>query len=143
MARHHQPGHRHTRDDHDKDDRHRKPKRKREPKPKKPRKHHGTGGQPGSGDGTAKIKEQASQVITGTGPMAAAPGQMPPDYPDDAAVFGTGPGEAVEYHYHREDLYAQEYANQAGLDQYMTRERAPDLAGPGEIVTSGAANNPT
>jgi hypothetical protein len=131
LARHRQRGDRDTREDHDKDDRHRKPRR-RKPKGRKPK-----------GGATARIKEQTSQVVTGKAPMAAAPGQRPPDYPNDAAVYTTGPGQAVEYHYHREGTYADEYAQQADLQQFQTRERAPNIGGPGEIVTSGAANNPT
>ena len=126
-----QGGDHHTRNDHDADDRRRKPKRKHKPG-KKPK-----------GPGTQQIKIDAQSNVTGQDPNAATPTQQPQDYPNDSAVFTTGAGQAVEYHYHRTGTYADQYAQQDNLSQYMTAERAPNIAGPGEVVTSGAANNPT
>ena len=60
---------------------------------------------------------------------------QPQDYPDDAATFGTGPAEAVQYHYRREDLYAEQYAQ----EQIAAEQQASSAgAGPGQVgVRSG------
>ena len=36
--------------------------------------------------------------------------QQPADRPNRQAAFSTGPGEAVEYHYHRVPTYSHQYA---------------------------------
>lgn len=70
--------------------------------------------------------------------MGAAPGFYPADPANQQAVFTTGPGQAVEYNYVRVDSGPDEYAL-AQSEQY-----APvPIAGYGQMVTSGAASNPT
>lgn len=128
MARRRQRGDHDRHDDHDRDDKHRKPRRHR--RGRKPR-----------GPETKRIKAQT--VVKGREPMAGTPDKQPQDQPNETAAFSTGPGEAVEYHYHRTGTYADDYAAQAELQQFESQERAPNIGGPGEIVTSGAANNPT
>jgi hypothetical protein len=73
-------------------------------------------------------------------PSAAQAGQ-PQDYPDEAAAFSTGPGEAAQYHYTRQDLYNEQYAQ----EQVAADQQAPGYgSGPGQVsIRSGMANNPT
>ena len=59
---------------------------------------------------------------------------------DSAGLPGTGPGQAVEYNYVRVDgTGAEQYA----LAQSQQSAPVPPIAGAGQTVTSGAANNPT
>lgn len=119
---------------------HRHEKRKAKPKPKHKAKPPAK--KPAKGGATARIKATTSSTVPDRDPNQAAP-MSQPDPADEPAVFTTGPGEAVAYHYHREDTYADEYAQQDALAAYQTRERAPDITGAGQVVTSGAAGNPT
>jgi len=126
---------RRSREDHDADDRKR---RLRKPKPK-PR-HHKPAPKPPKPPVTTteRLKENSKQ--SGPDSMNAAPGHYPADPANEQAVFTTGPGEAVEYNYVRIDgTGAEEYA----LAQSEQSAPVPRIAGAGQTVTSGAANNPT
>jgi hypothetical protein len=105
----------------------RKPKPKPKPKPPAPPKTT-----------TGRLKEKSKQ--SGPASMGAAPGLYPADPPNAQAVFTTGPGQAVEYNYVRVDgTGAEEYA----LAQSQQSAAVPPIAGSGQTLTSGAANNPT
>ena len=124
------------RDDHDADDRG-KGRHKRKPKPK-PKPHHKPKPPAPPTTTTEKLKESSKQ--SGTDAMSATPGLYPADPANAQAVFTTGPGQAVEYNYVRVDgTGAEQYA----LAQSQQSAPVPPIAGAGQTVTSGAANNPT
>ena len=117
----------------DDDDRH----KRRRPKPK-PKHHKPTPKPKPPTTTTERLKALSKQ--TGNDAMRAAPGHYPPDPGNMQAVFTTGPGEAVEYNYVRVDGGGrEEYA----LAQSEQSAPVPRIAGAGQTVTSGAANNPT
>ena len=138
MARRGRSDHDRKRDDHDADDRG-KGRHKRKPKPK-PKPHHKPTppAPPTTTTTTEKLKESSKQ--SGTDAMSATPGLYPADPANAQAVFTTGPGQAVEYNYVRVDgTGAEQYA----LAQSQQSAPVPPIAGAGQTVTSGAANNPT
>jgi hypothetical protein len=127
--------HESRRDDRE-DDRDRKRRRKPKPKPK----HHKPKPKPAAPPTTTTEKLKALSRQSGNDAMMAAPGHYPPDPGNMQAVFTTGPGQAVEYNYVRVDgTGAEEYA----LAQSEQSAPVPSIAGAGQTVTSGAANNPT
>jgi hypothetical protein len=133
------PGGRNRRpEDHDRDDRDRdgRKHKRRHPKPKP--KHHKPAPKPKPPTTTTERLKALSKQ-TGNDAMMAAPGHYPPDPGNMQAVFTTGPGEAVEYNYVRVDGGNEEYA----LAQSEQSAPVPRIAGAGQTVTSGAANNPT
>ena len=136
MARRKRSDHDHKRNDHDADDRG-KGRHKRKPKPK-PKPHHKPKPPAPPTTTTEKLKESSKQ--SGTDAMSATPGLYPADPANAQAVFTTGPGQAVEYNYVRVDgTGAEQYA----LAQSQQSAPVPPIAGAGQTVTSGAANNPT
>jgi len=136
MARRKRSDHDHKRNDHDADDRG-KGRHKRKPKPK-PKPHHKPKPPAPPTTTTEKLKESSKQ--SGTDAMSATPGLYPADPANAQAVFTTGPGQAVEYNYVRIDgTGAEQYA----LAQSQQSAPVPPIAGAGQTVTSGAANNPT
>jgi len=136
MARRGRSDHDRKRDDHDADDRG-KGRHKRKPKPK-PKPHHKPKPPAPPTTTTEKLKESSKQ--SGTDAMTATPGLYPADPANAQAVFTTGPGQAVEYNYVRIDgTGAEQYA----LAQSQQSAPVPPIAGAGQTVTSGAANNPT
>jgi len=136
MARRGRSDHDRKRDDHDADDRG-KGRHKRKPKPK-PKPHHKPKPPAPPTTTTEKLKESSKQ--SGTDAMTATPGLYPADPANAQAVFTTGPGQAVEYNYVRVDgTGAEQYA----LAQSQQSAPVPPIAGAGQTVTSGAANNPT
>jgi len=136
MARRKRSDHDHKRNDHDADDRG-KGRHKRKPKPK-PKPHHKPKPPAPPTTTTEKLKESSKQ--SGTDAMTATPGLYPADPANAQAVFTTGPGQAVEYNYVRVDgTGAEQYA----LAQSQQSAPVPPIAGAGQTVTSGAANNPT
>jgi hypothetical protein len=136
MARRKRSDHDHKRNDHDADDRG-KGRHKRKPKPK-PKPHHKPKPPAPPTTTTEKLKESSKQ--SGTDAMTATPGLYPADPANAQAVFTTGPGQAVEYNYVRIDgTGAEQYA----LAQSQQSAPVPPIAGAGQTVTSGAANNPT
>jgi len=136
MARRGRSDHDRKRDDHDADDRG-KGRHKRKPKPK-PKPHHKPKPPAPPTTTTEKLKESSKQ--SGTDAMSATPGLYPADPANAQAVFTTGPGQAVEYNYVRIDgTGAEQYA----LAQSQQSAPVPPIAGAGQTVTSGAANNPT
>jgi len=136
MARRGRSDHDRKRDDHDADDRG-KGRHKRKPKPK-PKPHHKPKPPAPPTTTTEKLKESSKQ--SGTDAMSATPGLYPADPANAQAVFTTGPGQAVEYNYVRVDgTGAEQYA----LAQSQQSAPVPPIAGAGQTVTSGAANNPT
>lgn len=136
MARRGRSDHDRKRDDHDADDRG-KGRHKRKPKPK-PKPHHKP--KPPAPPTTTTEKLKASSKQSGTDAMSATPGLYPADPANAQAVFTTGPGQAVEYNYVRVDgTGAEQYA----LAQSQQSAPVPPIAGAGQTVTSGAANNPT
>ena len=123
------------REDHDADDRKHK-RKKPKPKPKHHKPPPKTPAPPTTT--TEKLKESSKQ--SGPDAMAATPGFYPADPANAQAVFTTGPGQAVEYNYVRVDgTGAEQYA----LAQSQQSAPVPPIAGAGQTVTSGAANNPT
>jgi outer membrane biosynthesis protein TonB len=115
---------------------------RRKPKPKdhtkrKPEPKDHTKRKPEPKTTTERLKEKSKQ--TGPEAMAATPGLYPQDPANAQAVFTTGPGEAVEYNYVRVDGSQEDYAL-AQSEQYAY---VPPVAGYGQTVTSGAAQNPT
>lgn len=54
-----------------------------------------------------------------------------PETHDGTGVFSTGPGGVEAYHYHRGDQTSQLYEQREDM-QVQTRERAPELKGPGQ-----------
>jgi len=136
MARRGRSDHDRKRDDHDADDRG-KGRHKRKPKPK-PKPHHKPKPPAPPTTTTEKLKESSKQ--SGTDAMSATPGLYLADPANAQAVFTTGPGQAVEYNYVRVDgTGAEQYA----LAQSQQSAPVPPIAGAGQTVTSGAANNPT
>jgi hypothetical protein len=119
----------------------RRPEHRKRPRRDRDRDRDRDRGKPGKkgtkpGDATTEIKESGKfpQSVSRM-PAAAQAGMQPQDYPDDAATFGTGPAEAVQYHYRREDLYAEQYAQ----EQIAAEQQASAAgAGPGQVgVRSG------
>jgi hypothetical protein len=102
----------------------------------KGKKKSGTPAQPGTI--TEQLKAKSTQ--SGDQAMNAVPNSYPAEPANAEAVYTTGPGQAVEYNYTRQGTYADQYAEQQS--QVVTVQGNP-VAGPGQIVTSGAANNPT
>jgi hypothetical protein len=69
---------------------------------------------------------------------AGAQAGAPTDYPDEAAAFSTGPGEAAQYHYTRQDLYAEQFAQeQIAADQAQSAGTRA-VPGPGQVGVSSA-----
>lgn len=120
----------HRKEDKDKDDRGNQHHHNKDHKPGKP---------PPAGGGpvTERIKEQSHQ--TGQDALNATPGQRPAEPANAEAVYTTGPGQAVEYNYTRQGTYSEDYARQ----QSEIMVQGNPVSGPGQVVTSGAANNPT
>lgn len=116
-----------------------RPERKAKDKRKRKDKHppaKDTGKGESTGSLTEHLKGKSTQ--SGADAMAATPGMYPPDSPNDPAVYTTGPGTVVAYNYDRQGTYAEEYA----IQQSQQDAANPALAGPGQLVSSGAANNP-
>jgi hypothetical protein len=111
---------------------HKPPKPKPKPKPKDKDKGKGNGG---GGATTKEIQATASQ---GT-PMPPGQDSYPVNPPDDQAAFSTGPGEAVQYDYTRQDMYAEQYAQeQLAAQQQQSTAGAGPVPGPGQAgVTTG------
>ena len=71
-------------------------------------------------------------------------GQQPADYPNEQAAYSTGPGEAVQYHYTRQDLYNEQYAQETLAAMQSAGSAA--VPGPGQTGVSstlGSWSNPT
>lgn len=98
--------------------------------------HKKPGKKPG-GSTTEDIKAMSTQ--SGQDALNATPGQRPAEPANAEAVYTTGPGQAVEYNYTRQGTYSEDYARQ----QSEIMVQGNPVAGPGQVVTSGAANNPT
>jgi hypothetical protein len=112
--------------------------KRRPPRPKP--KHHKPKPKPPAPPTTTTERLKALSRQSGPDAMMAAPGHYPPDPGNMQAVFTTGPGQAVEYNYVRVDgTGAEQYA----LAQSQQSAPVPPIAGAGQTVTSGAANNPT
>jgi hypothetical protein len=97
------------------------------------------------GTGSTTPAGQAFDLIS-QAPAAQQAGLSPQDYPNNASAFGTGPGEATQYHYTRQDLYAEQYAaEQIAAMQQAASAGASAVPGPGQVTTvsSGMAGNPT
>ena len=89
------------------------------------------------GQTTDEIKAMSTQ--TSQDALNATPGQHPAEPANAEAVYTTGPGQAVEYNYTRQGTYSEDYARQ----QSEIMVQGNPVSGPGQVVTSGAANNPT
>ena len=124
MARTHRP------EDRDKDRKKSEHHHDKDHKPKQP---------PGSkppGAVTDEMKAMSTQSSQDA--LNATPGQRPAEPANAEAVYTTGPGQAVEYNYTRLGTYSEDYAAQ----QSQVMVQGNPVAGPGQMVTSGAANNP-
>ena len=96
---------------------------------------------PSPGPVTESLKAKSTQ--TGDQAMNAVPNSFPAEPANAEAVYTTGPGQAVEYNYTRQGTYADQYATEAQAQQQAVSVQGDRVTGPGQNVTSGAANNPT
>lgn len=64
----------------------------------------------GKGGPPSNVQVQVTQKRIGPLRRYAQAQAQPADRPNRQAAFSTGPGEAVEYHYHRVPTYAHQYA---------------------------------
>lgn len=90
------------------------------------------------GRGTT-TREKVSE--RGRFPPSSAPADaqsaQPADYPNDDAVFTTGPGQAVQYHYTRQDLYNEQFAQeQIAAEQESASAGSMAVPGPGTTGVS-------
>ena len=123
---------------HDRQDR--EDRKRKKPKPKKPPKKKP--GQPGA----QTTPDQLVELSQTSMPADQQAGLSPQDYPNYDAAFSTGPAEAVQYHYSRQDLYNEQYAAaQIAAEQQQTTTGAMAVPGPGQmsVAFGGMANNPT
>jgi len=90
---------------------------------------------------TEQLKAKSTQ--SGEAAMNAVPGSYPAEPANAEAVYTTGPGQAVEYNYTRQGTYADQYASEQQAQQAAVSVQGDRVTGPGQMVTSGAANNPT
>lgn len=81
---------------------------------------------------------QYPQMIT-TNPSDQQAGLQPQDYPNGQAAFSTGPGQAVQYQYSREDMFNEQYAQeQIAAAQNTAGAGSAAVPGPGQVgVSSG------
>jgi hypothetical protein len=120
----------------DREDRKHKHKKKHKPPKKKPP------GQPGA----QTTPDQFVELSQTSMPADQQAGLNPQDYPNYAATFSTGPAEAVQYHYSRQDLFNEQYAaEQIAAEQQQATTGARAVPGPGQmsVAFGGMANNPT
>ena len=89
-----------------------------------------------------KGKTTTTEVQAQTGPDVAMPpgtDAYPVNPPDDQAAFSTGPGQAVQYEYTRQDMYAEQYAQeQLAAEQQQSTAGAGPVPGPGQVGVTTA-----
>jgi hypothetical protein len=104
--------------------------------PKKPPKFPAPSPDDGSTQQAIEESSQYPQMIT-TAPADQQAGLQPQDYPNDQAAFSTGPGQAVQYNYSRQDLFNEQYAQeQVAAAQNTATAGSAAVPGPGQVGVS-------
>src|SRR5262249_56057199 len=111
---------------------------KKQKHPKKAPKHPAPSADDGADQKAIEQTNQYPQMIT-TAPADQQAGLQPKDYPNDQAAFSTGPGQAVQYQYSRQDLFNEQYAQeQVAAAQNTATAGSAAVPGPGQVgVSSG------
>ena len=109
--------------------RNRRPERRRRTPPRRKE------APPGGRTTRSEVKE-SGRFPPSSMPQQAQTGQ-PVDYPNEQATFSTGPEQAVQYHYTRQDLYSEQFAQeQIQAEQASASQGAGAVPGPGQAGVS-------